>query len=255
MRILVCVKAVPGAVSDVKVAPDGGSLQFQSSLQACNECDEYALEEAIYLKKTYGGEVTALTMGGMTTQEILFQAKAKGADKGIRVDAQTADSFAAATVLAAAATSIGFDLLLTGTQARDSLSGATGIIVAEKLGLPYAYAVTEVVQESPGIIKVKKELGGGRNAYMRLKLPAVLCIQTGIQTLTYVPPARVLRARQTPNKSMSLAEIGLDAAALQNKNYRYERVSPPVKSSQVRFLDGAPPEIAAQLLARIKEAL
>jgi electron transfer flavoprotein beta subunit len=255
MRILVCVKAVPGAVSEVKVAPDGKSLQFVSQLQACNECDEYALEEALYLKKTYGGDVTALTVGGMTTQEILFLARAKGADKGVRIDAQVTDSFAAATVLVAAAKTIGFDLLLTGTQARDSLSGATGIVIAEKLGLPYAYSVTEVVQESQGTIKVKKELGGGRNAYVRMKLPAVLCIQTGIQQLNYVPPARVLRARQQPNKSMSLTELGIDPATLKGKSYSYESVFPPVRTSQVKFLEGAPPEIAAQLLAKIKEAM
>lgn len=255
MRILVCVKSVSGAVSDVKVAPDGKSLQFQSGVQACNECDDYALEEALYLKKTYGGEVTAVTMGGMTTQDILFQAKAKGADKGVRVDAQASDPMSVATVLAAAAKNLGFDLLLTGTQARDTLSGSTGIVIAEKLGLPYAYAVTEVVQESPGVIKVRKELGGGRNAFMRIKLPAVLCIQLGIQPLSYVPPARVLRARQTPNKSLPLSELGIDPATLQNNAYRIDDVFPPVKTSNVQFLDGAPPAIAAQLLTKIKEAL
>lgn len=255
MRILVCVKAVPGGVSDVKVAPDGKTLQFQSGVQACNECDDYALEEALYLKKTYGGEVTALTMGGMTTQDILFQAKAKGADRGVRVDAQVADPMATAAVLAAAANNLGFDLLLTGTQARDTQSGSTGILIAERLGLPYAYAVTEVEQEAPGVIKVRKELGGGRNAYVRMKLPAVLCVQLGIQPLSYVPPARVLRARQTPNKSLQLAELGLDAAALENRSYRIDAVFPPVKTSNVKFLEGAPPEIAAQLLTKIKEAL
>lgn len=255
MRTLVCVKSVPGAVSDVKVAPDGKALQFQSQLQACNECDEYALEEAIYLKKTYGGEVTALTMGGMTTQEILFLARAKGADHTFRVDAQVNDSAIAATLLAAAAQKIGFDLLLVGTQARDSLSGATGILIAEKLKLPYAYAVTEIVQEGPGVVKVRKELGGGRNAYMRIKLPAVLCIQTGIQPLSYVPPARTLRARQQPNKSIPLADLGIDPASLVNSAYRYDSVFPPVRTSKVEFIEGAPPEIAARLLTKIKEAL
>lgn len=255
MQILVCCKSVPGAVSDVKVAPDGKSLQFTSQLQACNECDEYALEEAMFLKKTYGGEVAALTMGSMTTQEILYLARAKGADRTFRVDAQNPDPTSAATVLAAAAKHLGFDLLLTGTQARDSLAGATGILIAEKLGLPYAYAVTEVVQESPGVIKVRKELGGGRNAYMRLKLPAVLCVQTGIQPLSYVPPARTLRARQQPNKSISLTEIGIDPGTLSNAAYRYESVFPPVKSSQVNFIEGTPPEIAATILAKIKEAI
>ena len=68
MKIAVCCKGVPGAVTDVAVEASGGALRFRSQFQSMNECDEYAMEEAIVLKRLYGGEIVALTMGGISTQ-------------------------------------------------------------------------------------------------------------------------------------------------------------------------------------------
>ena len=63
MKIAVCCKAVPGAVSDVEVEADGTALRHRSHIQSVNECDEYGLETALVLKRAYGGEIIALTMG------------------------------------------------------------------------------------------------------------------------------------------------------------------------------------------------
>ncbi|MBM2803421.1 MAG: hypothetical protein HW419_1314, partial [Deltaproteobacteria bacterium] len=51
MNIVVCCKSVPGLVTNLNISPDGKSLQYQGQLLAINECDEYALEEALVLKK------------------------------------------------------------------------------------------------------------------------------------------------------------------------------------------------------------
>ena len=255
MKIAVCCKAVPGAVTDVEVAPGGKALQFQSQFQAMNECDEYALEEAAFLKRAYGGEITALTMGPITTQEILYLALAKGADKAVRIDVRVQDPQGASTVLAAALGKIDFDLVLTGTQSRDTLSSFVGIATAERLGLPFAFAVTEVEKDGDRSIKVRKELGGGRFADVRLPLPALICVQTGIQPLNFVPPGRMLRARHHAIRSLSLTDLGLTEEDIVPQGYRYQSVSPPERIGQVEFLDGSTPEIAAALLARIRDAL
>jgi electron transfer flavoprotein beta subunit len=237
----------------VKIAPGGKALHYQSSFLVMNEWDEYGLEEALALRKTYGGRITVFTMGPITTQEILYQALAKGADKAIRIDAQVQDSRAAGTVLAAALRTIKFDLILTGTQSRDTLSGSTGITIAQILDVPFAFAVTRVEQDTPGAIKVRKELGGGRNADLRLSLPALLCVQTGIRPLTYVPPGRILRARQQPLRSLSLNDLGLANGLTFASRQRFHSVTPPARSGQVQFLQGSASEIAATLLAKIKE--
>ena len=214
MNIVVCCKAVPGLVTDLKIAADGKSLQYQGQLLAINECDEYALEEALDLKRKHGGQIMAISMGNIKALDILYYALAKGADKAIRVDCETHDPRVASTVLAAALRKLDFDLVLTGTQSRDTLGGQVGIATANRLGIPFAYAVVAVERCENSTVTVRKELGGGRYAQIELVLPALLCVQTGIQPLTFVPPARRIRARQQPVASFSLVDLGLQADQL-----------------------------------------
>lgn len=253
MKIAVCCKGVPGAVTDVAVEASGGALRFRSQFQSMNECDEYAMEEAIVLKRLYGGEIVALTMGGISTQEILFTAAAKGADKIVRVDAVVQDPAAASLVLAAALKTIGADLVLTGTQSRDSLSSYVGVATAQRLGVPFAFAVTAIEKDGDGHIRVRKELGGGRSADVRLPLPALVCVQTGIQPLNYTPPARLMRARQQRPQALSLADLGLTAEDCAPKGYRIASVAPPVRTGQAQILGGTAEEAVRALLGKMAE--
>ncbi|MEI9475267.1 MAG: electron transfer flavoprotein subunit beta/FixA family protein [Deltaproteobacteria bacterium] len=255
MKIIVLCKAVAVEVSDVKIATGGKAIQYQSQLLTINECDEYALEEAIVLKRAHGGEVTVLTMGSIKTQNILHLALAKGADRAVRIDAQIQDSQAASIVLAAALRKLEYDLILTGTQSRDTLSGIAGISIAERLEIPFCFAVTQVEMGGDKSIRVLKELGGGRSADVKLPLPALLCVQTGIQRLTYVPPARMLRARQQPVRSLSLGDLGLAEEQVVAQGYHFLDVFPPTRTGQVQFLQGSAQEVATTLLAKIKEVM
>jgi electron transfer flavoprotein beta subunit len=255
MRIVVCCKAVPGLVTDLKVGADGKSLQYQGQLLAINECDEYALEEALVLKRAHGGNITVVSMGSIKVQDILYYALAKGADRAVRVDCESQDPRVASVVLAAALRRLEFDLVLTGTQSRDTLGGQVGIAAANLLGLPFAYAVVGAEARDNNTIKVRKELGGGRHAEVELQMPALLCVQTGIQPLTFVPPARRIRARQQPIRSLSTADLGLQPDQMTPKGYRFVFVRPPERTHQVELLQGNAQEIAAALLNKIQESL
>jgi electron transfer flavoprotein beta subunit len=255
MNIVVCCKAVPGLVTDLKVGADGKSLQYQGQLLSINECDEYALEEALDLKRKHGGQITAISMGNIKALDILYYALAKGADKAIRVDCETHDPRVASTVLAAALRKLDFDLVLTGTQSRDTLGGQVGIATANQLGIPFSYAVVAVERCENSTVTVRKELGGGRYAQIELMLPALLCVQTGIQPLTFVPPARRIRARQQPVASFSLVDLGLQADQLAPQGYRFVELRRPERIHQVELLQGNSQEIATALLKRIQESL
>src|ERR671919_290312 len=89
MNTVVCCKAVPGLVTDLKISADGKSLRYQGQLLAINECDEYALEEALVLKKAHGGQITVISMGGIKSQDVLYYALAKGADKAVRANSRS----------------------------------------------------------------------------------------------------------------------------------------------------------------------
>jgi electron transfer flavoprotein beta subunit len=255
MNIIVCCKAVPGLVTDLKVGVDGKSLQYQGHLLAINECDEYALEEALDLKRKHGGQITAISLGNIKALDILHYALAKGADKAVRVDCETHDPRVASTVLAAALRKLDYDLVLTGTQSRDTLGGQVGIATANLLGIPFSYAVVAAEVCENNTVKVRKELGGGRYADIELTLPALLCVQTGIRPLTFVPPARRIRARHQPVASFSLADLGLHSEQLAPQGYRFVGIHPPERIHEVELLQGSSQEIAAALLKRIQESL
>ncbi len=240
---------------DVRVGAGGKTIDYRGDLFSINECDECAVEEAISMKRAHGAEVTVVTLGSITTQNVLYQALAKGVDRAVRIDAQVQDPQLASRVLAAAVSQLGFDLILTGTQSRDTLAGQVGISMAERLKIPYAFAVVQVEVSEGGGLKVRKELGGGRYADVGFPLPALLCVQTGIRPVSYGPPVRLLRARQQPVRSLSLANLGLGREELTPSGYRFLSVFHPERLAQAQLIEGEPRQVAAALLAKIKEVL
>ena len=84
MKIVVCIKQVPDTKGGVKFNPDG-TLDRGAMLAIMNPDDKAGLEAALRLKDEYGAEVTVVTMGLPKAEEVLREAMAMGADKGILV--------------------------------------------------------------------------------------------------------------------------------------------------------------------------
>ena len=253
MKVLVCCKAVPAEVVKPQVAADGKRICHEDQPLFLNESDNYAVEEAIALKRQFGAEVTVLTMGRVMAQDGLYVALAKGADRAIRVNAEFGQADAVSTVLAAVVKKIGFDLILTGTEASDTMDSQVGIFMAEKLNTPFAFAVTSVEVREGGI-RVTKEIGSGRKSVLDMPLPAVLAVQTGIQPLTYVSYARVAKARQQSLKSFSLSDLDLEEKQLKSSECnRILDVFVPERSEQAEIISGSIPDVVSTLMAKIKE--
>ena len=93
-----------------------------------------------------------------------------------------------------------FDLVLTGLQSDDQGFAQTGVILAERLGLPHATIVMEVqVGRGRRALRVKRELEGGWFQWVAMPLPAVLTIQSGINQLRYA----TLKASWRPRRRRS----------------------------------------------------
>lgn len=108
----------------------------------------------------------------------------------------------------------GYDLILTGVESEDNMASQVGVSLAERLGLPYAFAVTKVhFGGDQKVVKVVTELGGGLQEELEISLPAVLAIQSGIATLTYAALGKIMRARRMPLSSMGLRELKLERRA------------------------------------------
>ena len=85
MKILVCMKQVPQKDAPLKLNEAGTWIREDVSYEV-NEPDAYALEEALRQKEKHGGEVVVITAGPGRAQQVLREALAKGADRGIHLE-------------------------------------------------------------------------------------------------------------------------------------------------------------------------
>ena len=253
MNIIVCLKQVPKNDSILRINEGQTWIQDRDLTYEINESDAYALEEALQLKEKHGGEVVALSLGPQRVQSVIREALARGADRGLHLEDaafEALDAFGIGAVIAAAAKSQQFDLLLTGLQSDDFGFAQTGVIAAELLGLPHATIVMDV-QLNDGGIRVKRELESGFFQWVGLTLPAVLTIQSGINTLRYATLKGIMAAKKKEIKKLDATALGLSTESLAPKQ-EVRRVYFPEKTKQTQLIDGTPAEAAAKLIEKLK---
>jgi electron transfer flavoprotein beta subunit len=258
MDIIVFVKRVPDtSEAEVVVAKDNHQIAEQGLVFDINECDKYAVEEAVQLKEKSGGTVTAITLGPEGSDDTLRRCLATGADKAIRLsDPSFAGSDAAslARIFARAIKDTRFDLVMAGAQASDDLQAQVGPAIAEYLGIPHATLVNhlEVLDKK---VKVHRELEGGLEEVVEIQLPAVITIQTGINEPRYVSIMGIRKASRQEIKLSGLAETGLNAGEVgeAGSKVKVERLFIPPSTKATEILTGTIDETAEKLAGIIKE--
>src|ERR1044071_8270129 len=122
MKIAVCIKQVPTREWQPRLTDDRTWIREADASFEMNEPDAYALEEALRLREKHGGEVIVCTAGPARSAQVLREALARGADRGIHVEDDRiagADASMVATLLAEALKAEQPDLVLTGLQSDD----------------------------------------------------------------------------------------------------------------------------------------
>ena len=256
MRVAVCCKGVPidPAVESTQITD--GYIQFTDTDFYINEFDSYALEAAITLKSRFEAETIALSLGPLRVQEVLHFAIAKGIDKVMRIDGETSHPELIASGLATVLRDIDPQLVLVGVQSEDWMGGEVGVYLSQALDMSLAYAVTEIGEITDTHVRVKKELGGGRTAEVMLTLPAVLCIQTGIQPLRYISGGKLRRARKTPIPlGGSLDPEDAQQRVFPMMAYDITDIALPSRETQAEMITGERSEMAAKLLEIIRKII
>src|SRR5258708_13060909 len=159
MKIVVCIKQVPAKDAPVAITDARWIRETERGFEM-NEPDSYALEEALRLKEKHTGEVIAVSMGPERVKQTSKEALAKGADRGVHIaddKAHTLDPLGAAKSLAAAIERETPDLVLTGLQSDDHGFGQTGVLLADRLGLPHATLFMQIGAETDHF-PVKRDL-------------------------------------------------------------------------------------------------
>ena len=259
MKVVVAIKCI-AQLDDEFELTDDGSVDLDGFDWDLNEWDSFSLEAAMQLRDAAGdGEVVAVTVGDEEeTEEGMLSALAKGADRGIRVwddSLAGADALAVARVLAAAIASEEPDLILCGVQSSDAVNSATGIALAAHLDLPHVAVVRGLEVEGSDVI-TERELEGGVIEILRVGLPALLTIQTGINEPRYANLRAIKQARDKPQSVLSLADVGLDPAAVDAaRGSHRRRLARPEQGAKAEMLDGSAAEIAAEIASLVEGRL
>ncbi len=257
MNIIVCVKHTPEtAEADLKIDSAGKNIEKSGLIFDINEWDDYALEEAVQMKEKLGGIVTAITVGSEDADSTLRKCLARGADTAIRITDprfESSDSYAIAKILQRAVNNVPFDIILTGALAGDDGYTSAGPILAELLEIPHVTMVKKI-ELIDSVAKVNRELEGGLEEVLEVKLPALITVQTGINEPRYVSIMGIRKAMQREIKVLGLAEIGLDANEVGEGGswLKIEKMYVPPAEKQAEFLKGSPEEIATKIVEIIK---
>jgi len=255
MRVAICCKGVPVEAIQESVQIADGDILYKDTDFYINEVDAYALEAAVTLKGSHGVETVALTVGPLRAQEVLYIALAKGIDQVLRIEGESSRPEFIVSSMLPSLRSLAPELILVGVQSEDWMGGEVGIYLAEALGMAVAFAVVEITEVTETHVRVRKEIGGGRKADLKLTLPAVLCVQTGIQPLRYLSAMKRQKVRNTPIKSGGKIDREAVKAALPTMQYAISEVSLPSREGQAEILTGDRSEKARKLLEIIGNAV
>lgn len=257
MKLLVAVKQV--SVIDDEVEVDGLRPDPETVERELNEWDAFSLEEALRLAEAEpGSEVVVVSVGDEEAEDGLRECLAKGADRAVLVAAEEledADPLLVARVLAAVAEREDPDLVLCGAQSSDAAQAATPAALAGLLDLPRA-AVVNSVELDDGVLTVGRELEGGTVELLRLRLPALISVQTGTNEPRYANLRAIKQAKAKPLEELTPADLGLAEAEIEAaRGSRTLALAPPEQAETASMIEGDADQVAARLLEIVEEAL
>ena len=254
MKILVCVKQVPEAEAEISIDAStkwisvGGAAEYRM-----NRFDECAVEESVLIKEAFPDTVIdVITVGPEQAEAVVRRSMGMGADNGAHILIEAdgyVDAFATAGAIAAYARNKQYDLILTGAMSEDLMQGQVGPLLAAHLEVAFISSTihAELAADEKKIY-VEREVEGGSREAGNINLPALLTIQTGINTPRYPALSKLLRAN---NQELAVVEADLSEDA--STPQRLVDVSLPEKTRDAVFLEGSTADKAMQLAVILKE--
>jgi electron transfer flavoprotein beta subunit len=216
MKIVVCVKQTPSTTAVFSVA--NGIVNWDDpgdKPNVLNPWDEYAIEEALTIQESHGGEVIALTLGPESSQEALKTCLAMGCSDAVLVSDNAfegSDTLGTARVLTAAIRKTGnVQIALFGKQAIDGDTGQTIVQTGQKLGwtpLTFVSKINEIDSEA-GTITVERLMDEGRER-VTAKLPVVIGVVKEINEPRYPSFMGIRKASRATIPVWTGADLDVD---------------------------------------------
>ena len=254
LNIVVCIKQVP-MVSELPWDSKTGTLQRALAQGMMDPASRRALEAALQLKAARPARISTVTMGPPMAAEVLYEAKALGADTGILLTDRKmagADTYLTSSILGALIRKefADFQLILCGSQTSDSETGQVGPQLAEELGIPdISYARRVTVEE--GFVKVERHVDDFLEV-LAMDLPGLVTVDLS----AYQPRYATLEGLHTAFESADVRTVdaqalGLDEKfnALKDSPTRIIEVYSPTTRKENRVLKGAVKKVVDGLFA------
>ncbi len=253
-RILVLVKDTPD-LSGIKIDPSSRRPILEGVKRKLGDLDKRALEAAIRVKESSGGEVVALSVGDEKTKTTILEALAMGADSAYVVGDETLgrlDAQATSMVLAAAIKRIGgYDLVILGELSLDTLSAQLGPRLSELLDLPQVTYAREL-RLLDGKVTAVRDLED-INEVVEAPLPSLVSVIREINEPRIPSLMNIMKAKKKPIILWRATDLGLrpeDVKAASSIEV-LDVVAPEVKRKRIVIKA----ETAEEASAKLVEAL
>lgn len=250
MRIVACVKQVHSIPGQIKFLSDGSGIDPYFLESGMNDPDRYAVEEAMRIRdESSDSQVIALTLGESDSEAALREALSMGVDRAVRVsgNAVTPDPMRIGGCLADAITDLEADVVIAGVQSTDDAQQVTGAVIAAVLGWPCIVGVLAVVIRD-GRIEAHRESSDGRMEVVDTELPAVLVVQTGINSPRYGTFKDKLKAKKA---DIEISGISTDSRREYVRLMRVYEDSPSTQN--IVLLGDDPDEVAEKIIDLMQE--
>ena len=221
MNIVVCIKYVPDAQSELTFNESDNTTDRLGVEGLLSELDEYAIEAGLKLAEAADGgvaenTVTVLTVGPDKAADAIKKSLQMGAHAGVHVSDEAihgSDAAATSLILAEAVKKIGSpDLILTGMASTDGSMGVVPAMLAERLGLPQVTLAAELSVDG-GTVTIRRD-GDTASVTITASLPALVSVTDQINEPRYPSFKGIMAAKKKPVETWSLADLGLDAGSV-----------------------------------------
>ncbi len=254
MHIVVLTKPVPDpAAAAERLGPDG-RLDRAASPTVVNGNDEFALEAALKLTETHGGEVSLLTMAPAGATDTMRKALAMGAARGILItDPALAGSCVRSTVqvLGTALRDLSFDLVFAGADTSDGRGGVVAAGIAALLRLPYLSNAARIEPDpAAGRVRIRRITPIGYDL-LEAPMPALVVCTQVLGEPRYPTLKGIMSARSKEISIRSLADLGLapgDVGAAAASTELLDSRRPPARAA-TRVIRAPADEAAHEVVA------
>jgi electron transfer flavoprotein beta subunit len=223
LNLVVCLKQVP-MVTELPWDEKTGTLRRDLAAGMMNPACKHALEAALQIKEKFSANITVITMGPPTAEEILREALALGADKAILICDKLlagSDTYATSLVLTAAIKKKcpKFDLILCGAYTADSETAQVGPQLAEELDLPAA-AYVEKLEINGRTLRVRRLVDNFRET-LEMEFPALVTVSMENYRPRYTELMGLEKAFGGKGVIvLGAAVLGINASLFKNKGSR-----------------------------------